>query len=133
YAFSLDYREARGHAHMLHDQDHTERVLQRPQPGACLHCHASVLPAYRHVGDGDVMEGFRKVNAMSWNEARNLTDDHGRMLVEHPVSCVDCHDPETMRLRVTRPGFIEGIRSLKAHQGIENYDVNRDATRHEMR
>ena len=26
----------------------------------------------------------------------------------HPVSCVDCHDPETMQIRVTRPGLIVG-------------------------
>lgn len=133
YAFSLDYREARGHAFMLWDQDHTERVLQRPQPGACLHCHASIIPAYRELGDGDVMAGFRKVNSMTWNEARNLKDVDGKPLVTHPVSCVDCHDPETMRLRVSRPGFIEGIQRLKAHQGVADYDVNRDATRHEMR
>jgi nitrite reductase (cytochrome c-552) len=47
HAFSIDYRESRGHAYALHDQDHTERVAQRPQPGACLHCHAAVMPAYR--------------------------------------------------------------------------------------
>jgi nitrite reductase (cytochrome c-552) len=133
YAFALDYREARGHAYMLWDQDHTERVLQRSQPGACLHCHSSVIPAYRHAGGGDVMAGFRKVNAMTWTEARNLTDAEGNKLVEHPVSCVDCHDPETLGLRVTRPGFLEGIRVLKAHEGVANYDVNRDATRQEMR
>ncbi len=133
YAFSLDYREARGHAHMLWDQDHTERVAQRPQPGACLHCHASILPAYRYVGEGDVMEGFRQVNAMSWSEARNLKDDEGQPLVEHPVSCVDCHDPETMRLRVTRPAFIEGIRAYKESQGVDDYNVNRDASHQEMR
>jgi nitrite reductase (cytochrome c-552) len=47
YAFSIDYREERGHAFMLLDQDMTERVKQRAQPGACLHCHSSVIPAYR--------------------------------------------------------------------------------------
>src|ERR1051325_10420608 len=36
YAFSLDYREERGHAYMLSDQDTTERVKQVAQPGACL-------------------------------------------------------------------------------------------------
>jgi nitrite reductase (cytochrome c-552) len=133
YAFSLDYREARGHAFMLHDQDHTERVAQRPQPGACLHCHSSVLPAYRHAGDGDIFEGFRIVNAMSWNEARTMTDDHGEMLIDHPVTCVDCHDPQTMAIRITRPAFIDGIRAYKASQGIRDYDVNREATRHEKR
>src|SRR5262249_31336839 len=50
YAFAIDYRERRGHAFMLHDQRETERVKQRPQPGACLNCHASNVVAYRKVG-----------------------------------------------------------------------------------
>jgi nitrite reductase (cytochrome c-552) len=133
YAFSLDYREARGHAYMLHDQDHTERVLQKPQPGACLHCHSSIIPAYREVGDGDIMKGFALVNAMTWNEARNLKDESGNELVTHPVSCIDCHDPESMRLRVTRPGFINGMKAYMASQGVEDFDVNRDSTHQQMR
>jgi nitrite reductase (cytochrome c-552) len=149
HAFSLDYRESRGHAFMLHDQDHTERVAQRPQPGACLHCHSSILPAYRSAGKGDVMEGFRIVNAMTWNEARRLQDDTGAQLVTHPVSCVDCHDPQTMRLRVTRPAFLVGVQALaRSDEPVPHlpslerwrtgdrraeYDVNALATRHEMR
>ena len=35
---------------MLADQDETERVKQFKQPGACLHCHASIIPAYREAG-----------------------------------------------------------------------------------
>ncbi len=31
------------------------------------------------------------------------------------------------------PGFIEGIRALKASQGVTDYDVNARATRQEMR
>ncbi|MDP1602674.1 MAG: ammonia-forming cytochrome c nitrite reductase subunit c552 [Legionella sp.] len=50
YAFSIDYREERGHAYMLSDQRETERVTQRKQPGACLHCHASNVVAYRKAG-----------------------------------------------------------------------------------
>jgi len=38
-----------------------------------------------------------------------------------------------MQLRVTRPGFIEGLRALKASQGVPNYDVNTMATRQELR
>lgn len=125
YAFSIDYREERGHAYMLTDQDSTRRVLERKQPGACLHCHSSVIPAYRKLGDGDVMKGFEAMCGMSWAEARTHVD--------HPVACVDCHDPETMHLRVTRPGFLNGIKAYKASQGVTNYDVNRDATRQEMR
>lgn len=38
-----------------------------------------------------------------------------------------------MSLRVTRPAFIEGIRAVKAKEGIKEYDVNKMATRQEMR
>ena len=47
YAFAIDYRDRRGHAYMLQDQEQTKRVTERPQPGSCLHCHASVIPTYR--------------------------------------------------------------------------------------
>jgi nitrite reductase (cytochrome c-552) len=38
-----------------------------------------------------------------------------------------------MAVRVTRPGFINGIKALKAKQGISDFDPNRDASRQEMR
>jgi nitrite reductase (cytochrome c-552) len=38
-----------------------------------------------------------------------------------------------MALRITRPAFIEGIRALKASQGVQNYDVNKQATHEEKR
>src|SRR3990170_2111082 len=50
YAFGLDYREERGHAYMLSDQDETRRTRERPQPGTCLHCHSAVMPVYRKLG-----------------------------------------------------------------------------------
>src|SRR5262249_10880678 len=58
YAFSLDYRDRRGHAYMLSDQEMTRRVTERPQPGSCLHCHSAVIPTYRRLGDGHVFKGF---------------------------------------------------------------------------
>ena len=125
YAFATDFREERGHAYMLEDQTFTERQRVKQQPGTCLHCHASVYVPYKKMGGGDLIKGFEKMNPMSYFEARKL--------VKHPVSCIDCHDPDTMQLRVTRPGFIEGIRALKASQGVENFDVNTMATRQEMR
>jgi nitrite reductase (cytochrome c-552) len=125
YAFAVDTREARGHAYMLEDQTYTERQRVVKQPGTCLHCHASTYTTYKQLGDGDIMRGFEAVNQMPYTEARKL--------VEHPVSCIDCHDPATMQLRITRPAFIEGIRALKNEQGIAAYDVNKDATRQEMR
>jgi len=125
YAFSHDFREERGHAYMLEDQTFTERQLVTEQPGTCIHCHGSVYVPYKKLGGGDLIRGFELMNQMKFGEARKL--------VGHPVSCIDCHDPQTMQLRVTRPGFIEGIRALKASQGVQNYDVNAQATRQEMR
>lgn len=125
YAFSIDYREERGHAFMLLDQEMTLRVTERKQPGACLHCHASVIPAYRKIGNGDVMKGFEEVCGMTYTDARKL--------VEHPVACIDCHDPKTMDLRVTRPGFLIGIKAYMKTKGVEDFDPNRTATRQQMR
>jgi nitrite reductase (cytochrome c-552) len=125
YAFSKDFREERGHAYMLEDQMFTERQQAARQPGTCLNCHASVYVAYKQLGGGDIFRGFEELNKMSYFDARKT--------VTHPVACIDCHDSQTMQLRVTRPAFMEGIRALKASQGIQNYDVNRQATRQEMR
>jgi nitrite reductase (cytochrome c-552) len=133
YAFAIDYRDRRGHFYALFDQEQTRRVTERKQPGACLQCHAANLALYRAAGQGDVRKGFEHVSAMPYDAARNMKDPQGRTLVEHSISCVDCHDPATMAVRVTRPGFIAGIRALKARQGVADYDPNRDATRQEMR
>ena len=133
YAFALDYRDRRGHAFALFDQEQTRRVTERKQPGACLHCHASNLVLYRYAGKGDVTKGFEVISGMPYADARDMKDDSGRPLIQHPVSCVDCHEPKTMAVRVTRPGFIAGIKALKARQGIADYDPNRDASRQEMR
>ena len=125
YAFSKDFREERGHAYMLEDQTFTERQQVTKQPGTCMNCHASVYLPFKKLGGGDIIKGFEQMNQMPYFEARKL--------VAHPVACIDCHDSQTMALRVTRPGFIEGLRALKVSQGIQNYDVNKQATRQEMR
>ena len=125
YAFSVDFRKKRGHAYMLDDQTFTQRVQQFKQPGTCIHCHGSVYLPYKQAGGGDLIKGFEAMNHMPYQEARQH--------VSHPIACIDCHDPKTMQLRVTRPGFLEGIRTLKASEGILDYDPNTMATRQEMR
>ncbi|MFO7180469.1 MAG: ammonia-forming cytochrome c nitrite reductase subunit c552 [Pseudomonadota bacterium] len=125
YAFAVDFREERGHAYMLEDQTFTERQTASRQPGTCLNCHASTYNIYKRLGAGDPFRGFEILNQMPYAEARKEA--------KHPVACIDCHDSQTMQLRVTRPAFIEGMRVLKASQGIADYDVNRMATRQEMR
>lgn len=175
YAFSIDYREARGHAYMLYDQTVTERVTKRKQAGACLHCHASNTVMYRTLGrealgrstdpetmrdDFDmpaVIAGFEAVSKRPYEEVLALVkaapdgtpDDDGESGGAHPVSCIDCHDPKTMRIRVTRPGFVQGIAALAAGDApvphlpsVEKwragdreapYDPNTLASRNEMR
>ncbi|MCA9274072.1 MAG: ammonia-forming cytochrome c nitrite reductase subunit c552 [Phycisphaerales bacterium] len=202
YAFSIDYREARGHAYMLYDQGVTERVTKKSQAGACIHCHASNTVMYRREGlkamglpyDDEalaadfnmeaVVRGFKEVSQKPYDEVLALVmsspdgtpgenepvvpqapiggftgefegepvpDDHPAMAggEAHPVSCIDCHNPETMSVRVTRPGFVLGIAALagseepthhlpsieKWRRGDRNepYDPNALATRQEMR
>lgn len=145
YAFSIDYRDRRGHAYMLQDQEETERIT-KPQSGSCLHCHASVMPLYRALGDGDAMKGFVESHKLSYQEANKMLHEMGHA---HPVSCVDCHDPDSMALRVTRPGFINGIQAFAASDAAAPafssielwrkgdravpYNPNKDSTRQEMR
>jgi nitrite reductase (cytochrome c-552) len=163
YAFAIDYRDRRGHAHMLADQEATKRVTERPQPGSCLHCHGAVMPTYRRLGGGDVFKGFELLGKMSYADAHaelaktgssNPVAGGTETRYEHvpgafPLGCVDCHDPKTMRLRVTRPGFMRGIQALAASsepvphlESVERwrrgtrehpYDPNTDGTRQEMR
>ncbi len=153
YPFGVDYREERGHAYMLKDQDETERVTHFKQPGSCLHCHAAAIPAYIEAGlkagvapgpenrEAQIQKGFEALCAMPYGEARTH--------VEHPVTCTDCHEAETMNLRVSRPAFVNGIRALARsdyptphlpsierwrRDGREGtYDPNKEASRQEMR
>jgi nitrite reductase (cytochrome c-552) len=145
YAFSIDYRDRRGHAYMLQDQEETER-LTKPQSGSCLHCHATVMPLYKELGGGDPIKGLEASYKFSYKELNKKLHDMGH---GHAVSCGDCHDAKTMQLIVTRPGFIQGIQKV-ANSDVETpfapsierwraagkakpYDPNTDATRTEMR
>ncbi|MBX2812909.1 MAG: ammonia-forming cytochrome c nitrite reductase subunit c552 [Myxococcales bacterium] len=145
YAFSIDYRDRRGHAYMLQDQEETKRQT-KPQSGSCLHCHASVMPLYRKLGNGDAVVGFEKTYTLSYQEVNKMLHDMGKA---HPVSCVDCHDPKSMVLRVTRPGLLQGMEALASGEAevvalasvqrwrdgtrARPYDINKDASRTEMR
>lgn len=200
YAFSLDYREARGHAYMLYDQGVTERVTKKPQAGACLHCHASATVLYRKTGlealgqptdeaalaaDFNmpaVIRGFQELSQKPYQDvlARLVTMPdgtptnqkqvfpsppvggftgeiagapvdaaHAAIGEAHPVTCIDCHDPRSLAIRVTRPGFVLGMQALAAGEApvphipsVERwrrgdrktpYDPNVNATRQELR
>lgn len=158
YLFSVDFRERRGHAHMLSDQQVTKRNVraEAKQSGNCLHCHSSIMPLYRKLGrealpegspDEQISKGLDLVGEMSYWDAHDLLEETTGG--PHPVSCVDCHDPGNMELRVTRPAFIAGMQALAEGDGaaphlpsVERwregdrshpYDPNEDASRQEMR
>ena len=48
----MDFRDRRGHAFMLFDQEKTKRNVpaENKQSGNCLHCHASIMPLYAKLG-----------------------------------------------------------------------------------
>jgi nitrite reductase (cytochrome c-552) len=160
YLFAVDYRDRRGHAYMLNDQEVTKRNVpaEAKQSGNCLHCHASIMPLYRKLGRDalpqateteQVQKGLQVVSDMTYWEAHQALGESSSDKKVHPVSCVDCHDSKTMELRVTRPGFIAGIAKLAAsdvavphlpsidrwRRGDKKraYDPNTDGTRQEMR
>jgi nitrite reductase (cytochrome c-552) len=121
------------------------------------------MPTYRRLGEGDVMAGFAALGRLPYAQAHaevvktgsndpvaeGNTQGFEHHEGAHPVTCVDCHEPETMRLRVTRPGFSKGIAALAAGEAplphlpsverwrsgkrAEPYDPNRDASRQELR
>jgi nitrite reductase (cytochrome c-552) len=159
YLFAVDYRDRRGHAFMLFDQENTKRNVpeENKQSGNCLHCHSAIMPLYRKLGKEaapqaseaeQIQKGLEKVGELSyWDAHKKLAEVTGGKV--HPVSCVDCHDPGSMELRVTRPAFIAGMQKLAASKAsvdhlpsIERwrkgdrarpYDPNVDASRQEKR
>jgi nitrite reductase (cytochrome c-552) len=158
YLFAVDYRDRRGHAFMLQDQEVTKRNIpaEAKQSGNCLHCHASIMPLYRKLGREalpqgspaeQVQKGLERVSQMDYWDAHKALGELTKGA--HPVSCVDCHDPKSMELRVTRPAFLSGIAGLAASAepvphlpSVEKwrrgdrrkpYDPNVDGSRQEMR
>jgi nitrite reductase (cytochrome c-552) len=87
------------------------------------------------------MAGFEAMCKLPYAEAAKQA--------KHPLGCIDCHDPKSMQLRVTKPGFIRGIAVLAQSSepvphlpSIETwrkgdrkapYDPNTLASRQEMR
>ena len=111
YAFSVDHNEERGHYYAAIDQKETERVKIKEQPGACINCHAAEAP-------GLIAEmGWENFNHTPYNDLKDQ--------LHYGSSCSDCHDPDTMELRITRPAFINAMQE----RGV---DLSK-ATRQEMR
>jgi len=111
YAFSVDYNDARGHYWALEDQKRTRRQDFVAQPGACANCHAAEAP--------------QLIARMGWENFNHTPYKQLQDQLHRATSCADCHEPNTMNLRITRPAFIHAMQA----RGI---DLGK-ATRQEMR
>ncbi len=111
YAFSVEYNKARGHYYALIDQKKTKRQQVTQQPGACANCHAAEAP--------------QLIAQMGWENFNHTPYAVISDSLHTASSCADCHDPNTMELRITRPAFTNAMNA----RGI---DVTK-ASRQDMR
>jgi len=101
YGFSKDYNQGRGHFYALDDVRNTLRTgapidgSVSPIPNTCLACKSPDVP--RMMNEVGIAEFYRG----TWE-----TKGHE---MKHTIGCGDCHDAETMNLRISRPALIEAF------------------------
>ena len=95
YGFSKDYLQARGHSYAIEDVTNSKRIARPFQAATCWTCKSSDVP--------------RVINKMGAADfyASNFHDLTGE--ITHAIGCLDCHDPETMALRISRPALKEAF------------------------
>lgn len=113
YAFSKDYASPRGHMYAIDDLYGSLRTgapsdkNSGPQPAACWACKSPDVPRLLTTMSSQT---FYKKN---WAEL-------GSEIV-NPIGCADCHEPESMSLRISRPFLAEayGRRGLRIEEATE--------------
>ncbi len=117
YGFSKDYNQGRGHYYAIEDIQNTLRTggpkdeNDGPMPATCWTCKSPDVP--RLMNEIGVAEFYKGKWAGKGHEIVN------------PIGCADCHDAETMNLRISRPALIEAFER-------QGKDINK-ATHQEMR
>jgi nitrite reductase (cytochrome c-552) len=94
YGFSQEYQQARGHVHSVEDVSKTQRVNDTT-PATCWTCKSPDVPRLMHE------RGIAEFYAGKFVALKGQ--------VTHPIGCFDCHEPNTMRLRITRPALREAF------------------------
>jgi nitrite reductase (cytochrome c-552) len=101
YAFSKEYNHPHGHAWAVKD---IRKILRTgapndtdkgPQPATCWTCKSPDVP--RLMAKMGAADFYHK----KWSEL-------GPEVI-NPIGCLDCHDPKTMALRVSRPALVEAF------------------------
>jgi nitrite reductase (cytochrome c-552) len=114
YGFATEYNEDRGHIYANEDIRSVKRINDK-SIGSCLTCKSTAVPQMiAEMGDGYWGGNF---NTDIWPKAESMGHS--------PIGCSDCHDPETMDLRITRPSFTKAMEA----KGVDMSNP----TRNEMR
>jgi nitrite reductase (cytochrome c-552) len=99
YAFSKEYKQARGHYYAVTDVQNILRTgapvdgKKSPVPNTCWTCKSPDVPRLMsEIGAAEFYKG-------TWEEKGHE--------VVNPIGCADCHDSKTMNLHITRPALIE--------------------------
>jgi nitrite reductase (cytochrome c-552) len=101
YGFSKDYNQGRGHAYAIKDVVNSLRTgalksaEDGPMPSTCWTCKSPDV--VRVMSEKGVREYYTGTWASLGHEIVN------------PIGCADCHDPQSMNLRITRPTLIEAF------------------------
>ncbi|MBO6607741.1 ammonia-forming cytochrome c nitrite reductase [Psychroserpens sp.] len=117
YGFSKDYNQGRGHAYAIEDIHNTLRTGgpkgegDGPMPATCWTCKSPDVPRLMNE------KGITEFYSGKWA-------DKGAEVV-NSIGCADCHDPENMKLRITRPALVEAFDAM-------GKDINQ-VTHNEMR
>ncbi len=114
WGFGVEYNEPRGHAHMVTDQLEIDPSRVK-SGGACLTCKTPYAPSmYEEQGAGYMGDPYLEVHSRIPKEFQELG-----------VTCIDCHDNETMAIKLSRPALTDALEDIGFdHEG---------ATRQEMR
>ena len=93
FGFAAEYNEPRGHVYTIEDILAIDPA--RKKAGAsCFTCKSTQVPEMmQKYGD--------QYYLMSFDEIKDEFTE--------PIGCLDCHDPQTMNLRLSRPALIEAL------------------------
>jgi nitrite reductase (cytochrome c-552) len=103
YAFSKEYKQARGHSHAVEDIRNILRTgapfdgLASPQPNTCWTCKSPDVPRLMNTQG---IAGFYKG---TWETKGSE--------IMNSIGCADCHDSKTMNLHISRPALLEAFQA----------------------
>ncbi|MCX2682502.1 ammonia-forming cytochrome c nitrite reductase subunit c552 [Campylobacter sp. MIT 21-1685] len=151
YPFSIDANEERGHFWIQVDQMDTARNNKDflnahgfagfgGQPTACMNCHSGWTPwLLKNIAQNDwiafnstkywtMIKNIPALNGIVENSEQHAGPHGGKRM---GVTCADCHNPNDMQLRLTRPAAINALVQFRGYEADAITGVK--ASREEMR